>query len=402
VSRLSWTVDRLRLRHPGAPDLNQERHATWLELLLDLVFALALLGVTARLGMRPSPSAAQLGAAIGIFVLIQWSWLGQLFYDTRFDPDDTPHRLLVLVAIVGVGAITLGVRHVPDSLLLPVGYLIVRGCLLAMYLRVLTADRSARDLVAVYLTGFGTGWLVWAASLAVSPNLRPALWIAALAIELLTPWLGRRRFDRYPVHPTHLPERIGQFTIILLGVTLVNLRDAVPGAHPPGRVLLAAATSFVLLASMWWIYTTFVTSGLAGPHLASGRNYVYIHAPGGAAILFLGWALGVAVHQVRLSHPLPLTTRLVLGGSIVTWMVVGIGLQRFALGRLPRQRALLGLCGTIPIIVVTPVVTNPGLLLGLLAAILVGYAVTVSPQIVRVRQQQSTTRQPPARGRNSR
>ncbi|MEU5726194.1 low temperature requirement protein A [Micromonospora sp. NPDC047738] len=72
------------------------------------------------------------------------------------------------------------------------------------------------------------------------PTVRPAVWITALAIELLTPWLGRRWLRRHPVHSTHLPERLGQFTIILLGATLTNLRDAAPTAHPPARVVAAA------------------------------------------------------------------------------------------------------------------------------------------------------------------
>jgi low temperature requirement protein LtrA len=376
-------------------DPEDERHATWLELFFDLVFVLALLGVTGRLGTEPSPSAVQLGAALGIFVLIQWSWLGQAFYDTRYDPDDIPHRLLVLAAVLGAGTMALGVEHAPADLLLPVGYLIVRGCLLVMYLRVLSADPSSRDLVSVYLTGFGIGWLFWAASLAVPPNLRPVLWIAALTIELVSPWLGRRAFDRHPVHPTHLPERLGQSVIILLGVTLVNLRDAVASAYAPARVLLAAAAAFVLLASMWWNYTAFVTSGLAVPRLGGGQDYAYVHSPGGAAILFLGWALGIVVRQVGLSRPVPLTTRLVLGGSIVTWILIGIGLQRFALGRVPRQRAVLGLYSISPVIVVAVVVTDPGLLLGLTAAILVGYAAIVSVQIAKVREQQSGIGRPP-------
>jgi low temperature requirement protein LtrA len=310
--------------------------------------------------------------------------MGQSFYDTRYDPDDTPHRLLVLSATVGAGAMTLGVQRVPAGLLLPVGYLIVRGRLLVMYVRVLTADRSALDLVAVYLTGFGTGWLLWAGSLAISTTVRPVLWIIALAIELLTPWLGRRWLRRHPVHSTHLPERLRQFTIILLGAALTNLRDVIPTAHPPTRVLAAAVAAFLLPASIWWIYTTYVNSRLAVPQLGSGQGYAYLHSPAGAAVLFLGWALSVVVHQIGQSRPMPLNARLVLGGSIVTWMLSGMGPQRFALRYLPRRRFILGLAGITPTIVVTLAVTDPGLLLGLTAAILVGYAIVVSPQIIKV------------------
>jgi low temperature requirement protein LtrA len=390
-------VARFWLHYPGARDPGRERHASWLELFFDLVFVLAMLGITGRLGTRPSPSAVQIGVAIGIFMLFQWSWLGQAFYDTRYDPDDTPHRLLVLTAILGAGAMALGVEHVPAGLLLPVGYLIVRGCLLVMYLRVRSAVPHSRDLVRVYLIGFGSSWLLWAVSLGLPPNLRPVLWLTALTIELLTPWVGRRQFLGQPPHPFQLLERLGQFLITLLGVTLVNLRDAIAGVHATSRVLLASVAAFVVLVSMWWNYTTFANSGLAVPRLAGGWNYAYLHAPGTAAVLFLGWALGVVVHQVGLSLPVPLTTRLVLGGSIVTWMLGAMGRQRFALCGLPRQLALPCLYGGTAIIVVALVVTNPGLLLGLSAAILVGYAAMLSPQIVKVREQRSATGQPPTR-----
>jgi low temperature requirement protein LtrA len=381
---LSRMVDILRLRHPGGPDLNQERHATWLELFFDLVFVLALLGVTRRLGTNPSPSLLRLGASIGLYVLIQWTWIGQSFYDTRYDPDDTPHRLLVLSATLGAAAIALGVEQVPAGLLLPVGYLIVRGCLFVQYLRVLSADRSSADLVAVYLTGFGTGWILWACSLAFPVTIRPWLWVTALVIELLTPWLGRRWLNRHPVHTTHLPERLGQFVIILLGASLTNIIDAVRVAHPTGKVLGAAVAGFLISITIWWIYTTYVSTRLAVPHLGSGQAYAYLHSPVGASVLFLGWALGVAVHQVALEHPMPLTARLVLGASILVWMLGGLSLHRFAVGRLPRLRVLVGLAGVTAVLTVTLAVSRPGLLLWLDAAILVAYAIVVSTEIVRV------------------
>jgi low temperature requirement protein LtrA len=378
-------VDLLRLRHPGAPDPNQERHATWLELFFDLVFVLALLGVTGRLGDSPSPGVVRLGASVGLFVLIQWSWLGQSFYDTRYDPDDTPHRLTVLAAVLGAGAMALGVRQVPAGLLLPVGYLIVRGCLLLMYLRVLTVDRSSRDLVTLYLEGFGAGWVLWAFSLAFPPGIRPVFWIAALAIELATPWLGRRTFSRHPVHRTHLPERLGQFTIILLGATLTNILGAVPEARPGGKVLGAAVAAFLLPIGIWWVYITYVSSRVAVPHLGGGQAYAYVHSAAGAAVLFLGWALGVTVREVRNGHPMPLGGRLVLGVSIAAWILCGLGFQRVALRhRLPWHRKVLAFASITPVLAVTLVVTRPALLLGLIAAIFVGYAFLVTPKIVQV------------------
>ncbi|OKI65045.1 hypothetical protein A6A27_24855 [Micromonospora sp. CB01531] len=116
-----------------APDEAGQRHATWLELFFDLVFVLATAAVVGRLGHRLVPSPTALLAAGGLFVVLQFAWAGQVFYDTRYDPDDTQHRLLVLVAVAGAGALTLGVAGAPHSVLLPVGYLVVRGVLLLLY-----------------------------------------------------------------------------------------------------------------------------------------------------------------------------------------------------------------------------------------------------------------------------
>jgi low temperature requirement protein LtrA len=386
VTGLSRIVDLLRLRHPGGPNSDEERHATWLELFFDLVFVLALSGVTTRLGIRGDPTAGLVGEAFGVYVLVQWAWIGQCFYDTRFDPDDVPSRLLVLVATAGVGAIALGVRSVPIGMLLPIGYLVVRGSLLLMYVRVLTGARAAREVVAVYGAGFGAGWLLWLGSLALPAQVRPVLWIVALAIELATPWLGRHWLNRHPVDASHLPERLGQFMIILLGSTLSNLRDAVPPSHPSARAVVAAMVAILVPVCIWWVYTTFVTSQLAVPRLGNGQAYGYLHAAAGAAVLFLGWALGEVVRAVaegthRLSEPV----RLIYGGSLIVWMLCGLGLQWFSLGYLARRRLLITAVTLAPTAVVTGVVGDPVLVLALSAAIMVGYAILVSTQIASVR-----------------
>jgi low temperature requirement protein LtrA len=386
--RLLAALDRTLgwLRLPRTPDPEAERHATWLELFFDLVFVLAMLAVTARLDTNEVPSWLRVGTALGIYLLVQWAWVGQAFFDTRYDPDDVPHRLLVLVATAGAGIIALGVRNVPASLHLPVGYLVVRGALILLYLRVLVSDRSSRELVVVYLTGFGTGWLLWFGSLWLPTSARPVLWVAALGIELSTPWLGRHWLIRHPVHRSHLPERIGQFIIILLGATLTNLSDAVPTAHPAGRTLVAAALALVVPVSIWWVYTAFVESRIAVRRLASGQAYTYLHVPIGAGILLAGWALGQAVHTTTGDQQaVPPTLRLVLAASIVTWILGTLGMQWFSRGALSRRKLVSAALGIVPIAAVAAFVSDPILLLSLTTAIMVCYAFMISRHIRRAR-----------------
>jgi hypothetical protein len=65
-------------------------------------------------------------------------------------------------------------------------------------------------------------------------------------------------------------------------------------------------------------------------------------------------------------------------------MVSGLALQWFSLGYLPRQRLLVGALGVTPVAVVTGLVADPALTLWLTSAVLVGYAILVSTEIVRV------------------
>jgi low temperature requirement protein LtrA len=389
VGTLHRTLDWLRL--PRRPDPEAERHATWLELFFDLVFVLALLAVTARLSVDEVPSWSQIGTALGIYVLVQWAWVGQAFFDTRYDPDDVPHRLLVLLATAGAGIIALGVRSVPATLHLPVGYLVVRGALLFMYLRVLASDRASRELVAVYLTGFGTGWVLWLASVWLPNPARALLWVAALSIELSTPWLGRQWLRRHPVHRSHLPERIGQFIILLLGATLTNLRDAVPTAHPSGRTLTAAGLALVVPVGIWWVYTTFVESRLALPRLASGQAYTYLHVPIGVGILVAGWALGETVHiTTGDQRPVPPTLRLIVAASIASWMLGTLGMQWFSRGALTRRKVMTAVLGIGSTAAVAAFVGNPILLLSLTGAVVILYAAMITAYIGHARAERGT------------
>jgi low temperature requirement protein LtrA len=386
---VTWrrVAERLKLRPSQLPEQREDRHASWLELFFDFMFVLALASVQALL--NPPNRVGEVAITLLLYAVVWWAWTGQAFYDTRFDPDDVSHRLSVLIAMAGAGAMSLGAKDAPDTALLPIGYLIVRATLLVLYLRVRNTSLAARRVTSLYLIGFGVGWLLWLGSLAAPLQARPPIWIAALVIELLTPWVGRSRLAQFPVHPSHLPERIGQFTIILLGVTLTGLLNAVP-SRPTAEVLGFAAVAFVVPASVWWVYTTFVSTGLALRRLTAGIGYSYVHGVLGAALLLLGWTLGQVVRQVAEGPPeLPPVRRLLLASSIGTWMACGLALQRLSLGRLLPQRVGIALLGICPVALIAAVVRNPETTLVLVAAVVVTYAITLNRQLGRVSREQS-------------
>ncbi|SBT49421.1 Low temperature requirement protein LtrA [Micromonospora narathiwatensis] len=374
---------RFALRPPRrSADETGQRHATWLELFFDLVFVLAMGAVVGRLDHVLVPSLPTLLAAGGLFVVVQFAWAGQVFYDTRYDPDDTQHRLLVLVAVAGAGALTLGVSGAPHSVLLPVGYLVVRGVLLLLYLRARPSSAAAREVATVYLTGFGVGWLIWLASLAVPASVRPAVWAVAMTVELATPWLGLRRLSRSPVDVVHLPERMGQFAIIVLGSALANVLAAVP-IHPGPRMAAAAAAAFAIPASVWWVYTTFINTGLALTRLRGGQRYAYLHLPMSTGLLLLGWSLGEVLRQIDANaRTIPLALRLILAASLVAWMLCGLGLNWLSARSPGTRRIALTGGGIGAVTAIAVAVPHPFPMLLLVAATLGGYAVLLSRHLV--------------------
>lgn len=384
---LSRLAAAFSLRSTAQPDPERERHVSWLELFLDLVFVLALDAVANRLSPG-APRAPEVAVAFALFVLVQWAWAGLVFYDTRYDPDDVPHRLLVLLAILAGATIALGVPGAPNRLLLPLGYLVIRGVLLLLYLRAWACGGPARRVTSVYLTGFGIGWALWLGSLAAPAHLRPAFWITAFLIELATPWLGIRRLASVPVDTTHLPERIGQFVIVLLGIMVARLLAAAPD-RPSLRIGVAAAVAFIVPASIWWVYTTFVTARLGPNRLGGGQSYAYVHYLLGASLLFVGWSLGQVVHQIAAGPAtLPASLRILLGASLITWMLTGLALNWLLVRSLPPRRLAITGSGIASVALVVALVADPFAMLGLLCAVLIGYAVALTRFIQRISGEQ--------------
>src|ERR671937_2798197 len=97
-----------RLR-TAAAERYEERHATWLELFLDLVFVVAI----AEDGTSFAHHVSVRGFLIylGLFVPIVWAWAGFTFYATRFDTDDVVYRLLTLLGMFAVAGLASTIPH---------------------------------------------------------------------------------------------------------------------------------------------------------------------------------------------------------------------------------------------------------------------------------------------------
>ena len=277
------------------------RKATWFELFFDLVFVTAVAGLASRFGERYTLAGAAEFAFL--FLVLWWLWLGHTFHATRFDEDKVHQRLtgfaqmLAMVLIAYGAGDAFGERAAAFAL----GVAAFKTLLAVSYLSQSHRVGLGR-LIGLYAGIYIVQALAWAGSVLVDPDTRLMLWIAAFALDVVSPFIVAKETWRAPPHPEHLPERFGLFTIILLGETVASAAHGLDHAgHITGEGLSVAASG-AALAFLFWTGYFHRARGSSERHVAdaaSGRKlrlWAYGHIP-----LYLGIA-GMAAGTLFMVH----------------------------------------------------------------------------------------------------
>jgi low temperature requirement protein LtrA len=294
VTALSRLLEPPRLRTLEI-DASEERHATWLELFLDLVFVVAITQVGTTLSSEPT--AAGFVRYLALFVPIWWAWAGFTFYATRFDTDDLVYRTVTLLGMFAVAALA---TTIPDALhggqnAFVLAYVAVRLFLLVLYARARRHVPEARQLTTWFMIMFGAAVLVWLVSLAVPTPWKYVLWMAAVGLELAAPPRAWRMMARAPIDPSHIPERFGLLTIIVLGEAVIAVvlgTESVSWTFVSGT---AAFGGFLVAAAIWWIYFEFLDASMVRRSVRSGMTFVYAHYLVAAGIAAVGVGVKLAI-----------------------------------------------------------------------------------------------------------
>lgn len=262
------------------PSKDIGRHATWLELFFDLVVAVAVTGLAGNLARQPT--LAGVGAYMLLFVPVWWTWMGFSYLASQFDQGTRRMQFILLVAMFGAlvlaGDVSSGLYgHVTA---LPITYVGLRMLLIASYLWHACTDSEAQPLCLRYAAGFSAGAAVWLASLAVPGAIRWMVWIGALAVEIVTPVIAHLRTVAVPTHTSHMPERFGLFTLIVLGEAVLAVATGSARTHGSTRPLVIAIAGFVLAGALWWAYFRHADETVISKALTGGRrelllSYVY-------------------------------------------------------------------------------------------------------------------------------
>jgi low temperature requirement protein LtrA len=309
-----------------------ERHATWLELFFDLVFVISIAEVVHTL--EDYRSLGDVLGTAGLFVAVWWAWVGYTVYADRFDTDDLLHRVLVLAGMLAVIAMALSVHDAlhGGSARFALTFVAVRGIVLLLNARARRHAAAARPLLNLYLAAFSIGASLWLVSVFVPEPARYLLWAVALTIELSAPWVGRHQIARAPIHASHLVERFGLFTLIVLGESVISVAQGAAGAEWTAATLAAAVGGFLAVACLWWLYFDRIETAVIRSVLR-GLVWNYAHLPLLAGLVSVAVGTEYTVLEAATGQ-LERSTALALGGGTALFLlasvVIGLAVGRTA------------------------------------------------------------------------
>lgn len=321
------------------PTETRDRHATWLELFYDLVFAVVISVLGSRLSS--GDGLLHLLQFVALFLPVWWAWCGHTVYDTRFDTDDLFQRLATFGMMLAAAAMAVFIPQAFEGKapLFAASYVVARACLLIMYLRARHHIPEVRAITNLYLSGFSIGAGLWAVSIFVPAPFCYVLWFVGLVIDLATPWLGLRALRPAPLDTSHLPERFASFTIIVLGEIVYVIVTGIAGSKTLSLSFIAAALAFCVTVCIWWVYFMFIDEAPFVKNLGTGQPYIYAHLPLLIGLTIIGIGLGRAVEEVTQATLLA-ETRELLAIGITVWVFSALALKLVSLRRMPSGRIL--------------------------------------------------------------
>ncbi|WP_029912100.1 low temperature requirement protein A [Pelobacter seleniigenes] len=297
------------------------RKATWLELFYDLIYVV----VIARLVHSLADHAANhltvwaVFEFIFLFIPVWWAWTGHTLFANRFDPDDTPQRLLTLAQIFFLILLAGSIEGVfsGGAFYFALYYALVRSLLVLMYWRVHSHAPHLHPVTIPFLFGFSAGVVLWLLSLAFSGALQYMLWGAALLVDFLTPPLARKILSEISVHRHHLPERLGLLTIILLGESVTGLVSGLGKGPWQWPSLMSLTGAFILMAGIWWLYFETLETLVVNAKLKAAQLAIYGHAIIYAGLAFVAAGMALCIKQETSTAD----TALLLSGGMIAILV---------------------------------------------------------------------------------
>lgn len=330
--------DTHRIRRPAvqppvvyAGEGESPRHATWLELFFDLVFVVAL----AELGLYLHHHLNPMGLIqfAGLFAIVWWVWLAISYYCDTYDTEESVSHAVMVVAMFAVIFLsaTIDDALTGGSFAFAAAVLVLRAITTGLHFRARLMDSAAKPFVLSWIGLEALVTLVWALSLLVPEPGRYGLWIASYVISLAGISVVYLGFESIEVQVSHFPERLGLFTILVLGETIVAVAVGTSIPEWGLRILVLCGSGFVIAVAIWWLYFERFDEEIINRVLGErdhwrearqrGLSYIFAHYPIHAGIIAVGVGVEAAIEASLAHHGLGLSARIALCLGVATFLL---------------------------------------------------------------------------------
>ncbi|MCY4374762.1 MAG: low temperature requirement protein A [Spirochaetaceae bacterium] len=267
------------------------RSATWLELFFDVIFVINIAGLTHHLVAHPDLDT--LAQVAGLYLPLFLVWAGHTTYATRFDDGSVLQTILTLLLMFTLAGSAVYVQSGMDehAASFTRAQFAARVLLVLLYLEAHLRVAAARRFTWFLMIGFALSAVAWGAQEWTASSWDRPLYVAAVGVEVLAPLLAVSGLGRWPAHPAHLPERLGLFTIIVLGEAVLGV--VVGGVRAEAR--LAFAIGFSLPAGIWWFYFRVLDRAELRQRVGGGQILTYLHLPMTLAVVVMAAAVEVSL-----------------------------------------------------------------------------------------------------------
>jgi low temperature requirement protein LtrA len=247
-----------------------------------------------------------------LFFAIWWAWMNFSWFASAYDTDDVPYRLTTLIQIAGALIMAAGVPRAMaagDFTVVTAGYVVMRMAMVTQWLRAARADPPRRVACLRYAAGITVVQVGWVARLAVPGEVAPlAVTLVLVGAELAVPVYAERAAPT-TWNRSHIAERFGLFTLIVLGESVLSATVAVQSALDAEATVADLATiavgGLLTVFSMWWFYFAKDASRrLASLRTAIvwGYGHYLVFSSAAAVGAGLAVAVDVALHRAHVGQ----------------------------------------------------------------------------------------------------
>jgi low temperature requirement protein LtrA len=335
----------------------RERHATNLELFLDLVFVFAVTQIASTIAH--DPTAAGLGRGLLLAWLVWWQWSQFTWAGSAIDLQAVTATRVMVLCIIPVALImtaSIPTAFHDGGLWFGAAYMGVQLIVLSMQGHVAMESPATRRSFIRYASFAMAAPLVVMAGAFLHGEARIAVWVVAALMNLVGAYRGAG--GDWAIDPVHFAERHALFIIISLGEVLVAVGATATDAGLTARTVTALVVAVAMACVLWWTYFAYIPE--VGEHLLRqskggdrGRLARDMFTLGHFPLAF-GLILYAVVAKHLVEHPTQLLgadDRWILGLSVVTYIGGLSAIQWRAVHRVaPERWFAIGLGCLVPVL----------------------------------------------------